>query len=66
MTCLWRCIRNVAAIIGVILMYCAVSTSDYYVMELHTTEPKFVYITGIIGVILMVPAVIHLVRGYCK
>lgn len=50
------------AIIGAFMMFGAVGTSDYYVIELGQSEPAFVWRTAIIGCIMMVPATIYLIK----
>lgn len=66
MRCLWAWIRNTMAMVGAFLVYGGVSTSDYYVLELGQKEPISVWQTILVGLILMVPAVIHLIYKEIK
>lgn len=55
-----RHITNALAAIGIILAFLAVSTSDYYVIELGQKEPQYVWTVAIVGVVLMIPAVVRM------
>ena len=47
------------AIVGGLLMFGAAGTSDYYVLELGQREPSSVWTTLVIGLLMMVPFVLH-------
>lgn len=55
-----RYITNALLAIGVVLAFLAVSTSDYYVIELGQKEPQYVWTVAIVGVVLMIPAVVRM------
>lgn len=57
---LWKIIRNLSAIAGLILIFGSVSTSDYYVVELGRTAPSYCDRNLIIGIVLILPMIIHL------
>ena len=60
MISLWKIIRNLSAIAGLILLMGSVGTSDYYAMELECAAPSYVTTNLVIGIVLMLPMVIHL------
>lgn len=60
MMSLWKIIRNLSAIAGLIMLMGAVGTSDYYVVELEQIAPSYCNRNIIIGIALMLPMVIHL------
>lgn len=62
MNSLWKIVRTLMAIIGCILIFGAVGTSDYYVMELKQPEPSSVWTTIIIGVLMTLPLLVELMR----
>jgi hypothetical protein len=49
------------AVVGFFIMWGGVGTSDYYTLELGKTTPESVMPTIIIGVLLMIPALTHLI-----
>ena len=57
----WKIIRNLLAIAGAIMIFSAISTSDYYVVELGQAEPTSVWKNLIIGVMMMLPVVLSAV-----
>ena len=61
MISLWKIIRNLSAIAGLILLMGSVGTSDYYAMELECAAPSYVNTNLVIGIVLMLPMVIHLI-----
>ena len=61
MNSLWKIIKGVSAVIGFILAFGAVGTSDYYNLELHQTEPEWVKWQIIFGVALMLPLLISMI-----
>lgn len=66
MNSLWKIVRTLMAIIGVILIFGAVGTSDYYVLELGQVEPSGVWTTILIGVLMMSPIWIEIIYKYKK
>lgn len=58
--------RILMAVIGFMLIYSGISTSDYYVMELGQAEPANVWKMIVIGFLLIVPSVIHLIQEEMK
>lgn len=66
MNSLWKIVRTLMAIIGVILIFGAVGTSDYYVLELGQVEPSSVWTTILIGVLMMSPIWIEIIYKYKK
>lgn len=65
---LWRVLRELMAITGCFIVFAAVSTSDYFVLELGQSEPGYVWSAMAIGIALTVPALVHaiLVGGVRK
>lgn len=55
----WKIIRGAAAVVGYILIFGAVGSSDYYTLELGISEPGGVWKTMVIGSVLILPFVIH-------
>lgn len=51
------------AFIGVCLIFGAISTSDYYLMELVQDFPDYIWKMMLIGIVLTVPATIHAIFG---
>ena len=66
MNSLWRIVRAVMAVIGGLLMFGAVGTSDYYTLELRQPEPSSVWTTMLIGFLMMLPMFVHLINEYRK
>lgn len=66
MNYLWKIVRTIMAIVGGFLVYGGVSTSDYYVIELGQAEPPSVWTTIFIGLILMIPTLVHGIREELK
>jgi hypothetical protein len=62
---LWYIIRSCMAAVGVALMYCAVSTSDYHT-EIRQADPDSVGTMLVWGIVLMVPWMLHKLREYLK
>lgn len=56
-----KTLRAIFGVCGFVLLYLAVSTSDYYVLELHTTEPRSVIIAAVLGGIMLLPALVSLI-----
>lgn len=54
----WKIATVLMAVLGVILIYAAISTSDYYIIELGQAEPARVWAFLWIGAALLAPAVI--------
>ena len=59
MISLWKIIRNLSAIAGLIMLMGAIGTSDYYVIELEQMAPSYCNRNIIIGIALMLPMIIH-------
>lgn len=66
MNSLWKIVRTLMAIIGIILIFGAVGTSDYYVLELRQAEPPSVWSTIFIGVLMTLPLLVELIYKYKK
>lgn len=66
MNSLWKVVRPLMAIVGGILIFGAVGRSDYYLLELKQPEPSSVWTTIFIGLLLMVPTLIHCIRVELK
>jgi hypothetical protein len=66
MKSLWKIARNISAIAGAIMIFGAISTSDYYVIELEQAQPAFVSRNLIIGALLMLPWVLNLIYNAYK
>lgn len=62
MNSLWRIVRTLLAVVGMVMVFGAVGRSDYYVMELGQREPSSVWTTIVIGVVMMLPMWIHMCR----
>ena len=60
MNSLWKIVRTVMAIVGGLLVFGGIGTSDYYLLELEQPEPTSVMPTIIIGVLMILPLFIHL------
>ena len=59
-------IRKVLAIIGMILMFSAISTMDFYTKELLQDIPTYLFIMLLGGAILTLPTIIHDIWDYYK
>lgn len=59
MNSLWKVVRTTMAVVGAILIFGGVGTSDFYVMELGQSEPAKVWTGIIIGCVLFMPTIIH-------
>lgn len=57
----WKVVRTLMCIVGCVLIFGAVGTSDYYLLELNQAEPKSVWLTMITGFMLLMPTLISLV-----
>lgn len=66
MNSLWKIVRTLMAIMGCILIFGAIGTSDYYLLELGQPEPSSVMPTIIIGVLMALPTVVHLIYQDAK
>lgn len=58
----WKIFRCLMAVAGVALIYLGASTSDYYTLELRQPEPDYIWVTIVLGIILMLPSVVHAIR----
>ena len=59
MKSLWKVLRGLMTVTGFFLIYAGASTSDYYVLELGQSEPNYIWLTMAIGIILMLPSLVH-------
>ena len=66
MISLWKIIRTMSAIIGAVHLIFAVQTSDYYVMELGLAEPAYVKTHIIVGLLMLLPLLIHVLYDLYK
>lgn len=66
MNSLWKIVRACMALIGGLLVFGAVGTSDYYLLELGEPEPAHVWKTVVIGVVMMLPFFTHMVCQVIK
>lgn len=62
MKTLWKVLRVLMAFTGCFLIYAAVSTGDYYVFELGQSEPDYLWTVTKIGIVLIVPSLVHAIR----
>ena len=51
-------IKNTMAVVGGLLLYCSLSTIDFYAMQLRTNEPESAWTTLVVGAMLVAPAII--------
>ena len=56
-----RVIRSISGVCGFVLAYLAISTSDYYVLELGTTEPRSVTVAMAVGFAMLLPAAVSVI-----
>lgn len=61
MNCLLKWVCNVMAIIGGIMVFGAVGTSDYYTLELGQKEPSYIWWVIAIGFLLTIPLIVRMV-----
>lgn len=61
MISLWKIIRNLSAIGGFGLLFCTVSTSDFYILELGQAEPSWIGRNLVIGIIMLLPMLVHVI-----
>ena len=66
MNYLWKIVRPLMAVVGGLMVFGAVGTSDYYVLELGQTEPSRVWTTLWVGLLLMAPTFLHAIREHMK
>lgn len=66
MNSLWKIVRTALAIIGGLLIFGGVGTSDYYLLELGEPEPAHVWRTIVIGLFMMTPFIVHMVYTVIK
>jgi hypothetical protein len=53
-------VANILIVVGFILCFMGMSTSDFYVIELGQTEPASVWVMVGIGVVMLIPKLILL------
>lgn len=61
MNCLLKWVCNFMAIIGGIMVFGAVGTSDYYTLELGQKEPSYIWWVIAIGFLLTIPLIVRMV-----
>ena len=66
MMSLWKIIRNLSAIAGFILLLGTAGTTDYYANELRQAAPSYCDRNLIIGLVLILPMIIHLLAEMYK
>lgn len=66
MNFLWRIFKGLSAVIGFILVFGAVGTSDYYLLELGQPEPEGIWETATLGVVLMLPLIASMIYKAVK
>lgn len=54
--------RRLMAVAGFTLMYLGASTSDFYTLEVRQPEPDYIWVVIPMGIILMLPSVVHAIR----
>lgn len=59
---MWRLLRNTAAVAGVLMVLGAAGTDEFYTNELRTMSPENLEIDLAIGLLLLIPLLIHLLR----
>lgn len=62
MKSLWKAVRTILAVVGIALIFGGVGTSDYHLMEMGQTTPSFAWDMVLVGIILLLPAVVHALR----
>lgn len=62
MISLWRVIRNLSGILGAILAFGAVGNMDYHLIELGQAEPASAWVALGVGIAMMIPSLIHVLR----
>lgn len=60
---IWNIARNTLGIIGAILAFGAIGDMDYHLIELGQAEPASAWTTLCVGILMMVPSVVHVLRG---
>lgn len=63
MSFLWKVVSDLGALAGVICWYCAVSTSDFWVLEMGQTPPDDLNKWLILGAVLVAPKMLEIVIG---
>lgn len=61
---LWPVIRGLCTTLSFITLYLSVSTSDYHVMELGEEIPAHANWMLVIGLVLLIPALVHLIHDH--
>ena len=62
----WKIVRTIMAVVGGLLVFGAVGTVDYYTLEMGQHEPSSAWTTIIVGLLLMLPTLIHLIYQTIK
>lgn len=58
----WNYIRNILGAVGLFFIIGGVGTSDYYALELGTTEPTGLWLKIVLGLVLVTPSIIHIIK----
>ena len=61
MNYLSKTLSNIMAVIGGLMVYGAIGTSDFYVLQLHQREPDHVWFMVAVGVLMMAPLTYRLI-----
>lgn len=61
MMSLWKVVRNALAVLGFICIFLAVSTSDFYTIELGQADPSYIWGWFIAGCFMLLPNIGHLI-----
>lgn len=54
-----RRLSYIMAAVGAAIMFGAISTSDYYMLELREPEPSYIWPKIMIGCVLVLPVIIY-------
>ena len=63
---MWTIIRRSLGIIGGVLMFGGAGTSDFYTMELRQPDPDYAWYMIGIGILLLLPSLIHWIKEDLK
>lgn len=59
---MWRLLRNMAAVVGAMMVLGAAGTDEFYANELRTMSPENLDFELAIGLLLLIPLLIHILR----
>ncbi len=63
---IYRISQSASSALGILLLFGAVSTSDFYTLELKQAEPGSVNLLILWGLILLAPSALHMLREWLK